>query len=224
MKNLLAIITVSLIFACLTGCEQQTQVSSDSKLSGQPDLQLSAIAKYIHPESGVYLTRQRYDIYISPKALKLTSFEPAGDIILTLQNGESDVSVDKPKRRMDKNLYDLITDPQIAKCILELQLAAIQEGGPQTSEPASQSEPLSFDGRLYDLAYQSDGVNLYKSRTSGRADLAILKNNTGNLACYGYNFQTVVQQKGLYASKIDIYDFSTSLDKKLIAQIEFSID
>ncbi len=221
MKNLLAIITVSLIFACLTGCEQQTQTSSDYKLSGRPDLQLSAIARYIHPDSGVYLTRQRYDIYTSPEGLKLTSFEPAGDIILTLQNGESDVSADKPKRRMDKNLYDMITDSQIAKCVLELQLAATQ--GADLSASA-QSEPLSFDGRLYDLAYQSDGVNLYKSRTSGRADLAVLKNSTGNLACYGYNFQTVVQQKGLYASKIDIYDNGTGLDKKLIAQIEFSIE
>jgi len=218
MKNLSVIIIASLAFSFLTGCQLQKRVKA--VITGQPDLRLSAIAQYVQQDGSRYLTRQQYDIYASPKAMIVASYEPVGDIILTLQNAQADVFAGKPKRRFDKQIYDLITNPQIAQAILELQLVSMQ-GTKPTGAP-TENETINFDGRLYELVYITDSMKLYKNKSTGMINLVIsTTNNTGNLVFYGYNYQTIVQQKNLYASKIDIYSYPTSLDKKLIAQIEF---
>jgi hypothetical protein len=127
--------------------------------------------------------------------------------VYTIQNGV-------PDKVSNKELYSLIMDKDIASGLLELYLAGMSGEKPAIGNI---DKSLVFEGKLYELAAHKSGVNLYYNKAAGKIDLAVSGTNKLYLL-HGYNYQKN-GQKGLYPSKLDIYQYRTDFDKKLIAQI-----
>jgi hypothetical protein len=213
MKKLTYILTAVILFGGLTGCQQQQKNETTGKIDTQTGLKLSCVAEFLRSDSGRYLTEQKCEISLNPKAIKLTAKEPFGEIAWSVQNGTYSVQKPLPGKVSDKEMYDLMMDREIAAGLLELYLAGLRE-------PASKAgkEILKFQGQIYEPAAKIGRVNLYRNQRSGKLDLV----TSGSDKLYlisGFNYQKTKGQKGFYPSKIDIYSYRSDFDKTLLAQI-----
>ena len=209
---------VAVLFFSLAGCQEQ-QSKKSSELERRADLKLSCVAEFLRSDGSRYLTEQRYEIFSSSKEIILTSKEPFGDVIWSVQNGGYTVQKGLPDKVFDKELYRLMMDKDIADGLLEIYIAGLFENPAAKTE----KESLNFDGKIYGLVRQTgSGVNVYSNKATGKLDLVTSgRNKTGKVyLIHGFNYQKIKGQNGFYPSRLDIYRYRADFDKELIAQID----
>ena len=213
MKKLISILAVSALLFISAGCQEKNRKQSDN-LVRKPELKLSCVAEYLRSDGSKYITEQKYEIFRNPDLITLKAKEPFGEIAWSVQNGVYTIQKGVPNKVSDKELYSLMMDKDIASGLLELYLAGMSGEKPAIGNIG---KSLTFEGKLFELAAQKSGVNLYRNKAAGKVDLAVSGINKLYLL-HGYNYQKN-GRKGLYPSKLDIYQYRTDFDKKLIAQI-----
>jgi hypothetical protein len=214
MKKLISILTVSALLLILAGCEEKNRKQSDN-LAGKPELKLSCVAEYLRSDGSRYITKQKYEIFRNSDSITLKAKEPFGEIAWSVQNGVYTIQKGVPNKVSDKELYSLIMDKDIAGGLLELYIAGVSGEKPAIGNIG---KSLVFEGKSFELAAQKSGVNLYRDKAAGKVNLAVAGTGNKLFLLHGYNYQKN-GQKGLYPSKLDIYQYRTDFDKKLIAQI-----
>jgi hypothetical protein len=215
MKKMVLILAASaLLFNC-SGCQEKNRKKS-TDLVRKPDLKLSCVTGYLRGDGSRYITQQKYEIFANPKTIILSAVEPFGKIIWSVQNGVYTVQKDVPEKVFAKELYSLMMDKDIANGLLELYLQGMAGG---TAAIGNSGKTLTFEGQLYEPITQNTGVTLYRNKAKGNVNLAL----SGAYLLHGFNYQKN-GQKGIYPSKLDIYLYHTDFDKKLISQINCSLD
>lgn len=222
MKKIIVLGT-ALILCSLFGCQKQQQKISVSEITGQPDIELSAVAQFLRKDGSRYLTQQQLEIYSAPRAIIFTANEPYGKVVWSVQNGEYAIK-GRTRKPFDIDIVKTMTDKDIAQGLLELYLAGLGNIQPKDSK-----ETLNFDGQIYEFAAQSEpNVNLYRNKSTGKLDLVTSGQNNGGKVYFihGYNYRKMRKTAGqdiFYASKVDIYLYRAGFEKELIAQISSSL-
>ena len=212
MRKLLSFLVAAVLLFGLAGCQERKSKDS-GKLEKQADLKLAVTAKFLRGDGSWYLTEQRQDISIEPKAIKITAKEPFGEIILTVQNGQFALKKSSQVNVFDEELFNLMTDEAICKALPELYLAEMKN--PQTK--SKQTGSFVFEGQVYDLVFSDQsGVEIYKNKSTQKNDL-VISSGKKRYVLWGYNY--IKFKEGRYfPSKIDVYVYNEGADRKLIAQ------
>jgi len=213
-----AVFIMSVVIVCVAGCQQQGK--DVAKITGQPDVRFSVVAQFLQKDGGQYLTRQQYEIYSDQRAMVLTSDEPYGKVVWSVQNGEYAMQKNQANRAFDKNLYNLMTNKNIAHGLLEIYLAGLGK-----IQPTAEKESLNFDGQTYELAAQAESdIKIYQNKSTGMLNLVKSgENNSGIYILRGYNYLKFDGQDSFYASKVDIYLCHADDDKELVGQVNCSL-
>jgi hypothetical protein len=219
MKKITAV--SALILFIFMGC-QQKQKNSPQKITAKPDIQLSVVAQYIRSDASRYITQQKYEIFSQPKAIFVSAAEPYGTVQWSVQNGI--YTPPNNKKIYDKETSAIMLDKDIAQGILELYLAGLKKV--QIQETA---ETFNFNGQIYEcVAKNEQNVKLFRNKKTGELDLVTAGNaaNGQFYIIFGYNSEKTgksTAQDEFYAKKVDIYLQTSTLDKKLIAQLNCSL-
>jgi hypothetical protein len=213
MKKSISILAVSALLFISVGCQEKNRKQSDN-IAEKPELKLSCVAEYLRSDGSRYITEQKYEIFRNSDLIMLKAKEPFGEIAWSVHNGAYTIQKGVPNKVSSKELYSLMMDKDIAGGLLELYLAGMSGEKPAVG---SAGKSLVFEGNLFELAAQKSGVTLYRNKGTKKVDLAVSGINKLYLL-HGYNYQKNGRNE-LYPSKLDIYQYRTDFDKKLIAQI-----
>lgn len=214
MKKLIFFLVAAVLLISSSGCQEQ-QSRDSSKQGSEADLRLAAAAKFLCSDGSWYLTEQKQEISIKPRAIKVTAKEPFSELILTVRGGRFIVKKSPYATVFDDELFSLMTNDTIYKSLLELYLAELKN---LQTEPG-QSGNIMFEGRAYELVFSDPGgTELYKNKATQRKELVISRKDKVRYVSYGYNYLKN-WEGGYFPSKIDIYIYYTDKsDKKMIAQ------
>jgi hypothetical protein len=215
MKKMVLILAASALLFICSSCQEKNR-KEGADLIRKPDLKLSCVAGYLRSDGSRYITAQKYEIFANPEGIILSAKEPFGKIVWSVQNGVYTVQEDAPANVFDKELFSLMMDKDIANGLLGLYLQGMAGGN---SAAGNSGKTLTFEGQLYEFVTQNTWVNLYRNKTTGKVNLAL----SGKYLLHGFNYQKN-GQKGIYPSKLDIYMYLTDFDKKLISQINCSLN
>jgi hypothetical protein len=213
MKKLLSFLVTTGLFFSLAGCQEGNHEDSGKLGGGQTDLKLASVAKFLRSDGSWYLTEQRHEIFAEPKAIRLTAKESFGEIIWTVQNGQSVIKKNPRTNVFDEELFKLMTDETISRGLLELYLAELES----SNVGSGQIDSFTFEGKVYEPVFSDrGGIELYKDKSTGRKDLVIFQGKK-RYVLYGYNYLKLEKDR-YFPSKIDIYIYNDKSDRKLIAQ------
>jgi hypothetical protein len=223
MKNLNTALLIAISFLVFAGCEQQQKKTTSQKILTKPDIKLSVVAQYIRSDSSKYITQQKYEIYSVPQSILINSVEPYGNVVWSVQNGI--YTEPKNKKFYDKELFGLMTNKDIAQSVLELYLAGL--GKIQIQQDG---ETFEFNGQVYEcVAKNEQNIKLFKNKKTGNLDLVTSGQDSSGqfFIIYGYNYEKMGknnEKSDFYATKVDIYLYKTAFDKKLLAQLNCSLN
>lgn len=221
---LISVLTISLITGCQQQKKKQAAVAKTPAIKAQPDLKLSAVAEYIRDDGSRYITQQQYEIYSNPSAITLVSNEPYGRVSWSVQQGVYNAPETNPSHAFDKNQFGLMVDKDIAQGLMELYLAGIGKVSLQKT-----NETLNFNGQIYEcVSVNSQNVKLFKNQKTGNIEISTSGSikNGGFFLFYGYNYKKISklgEADKFFASKVDIYDYKSLQDKKLLIQVNSSL-
>ncbi|HAL45092.1 MAG: hypothetical protein A2Y12_20140 [Planctomycetes bacterium GWF2_42_9] len=217
MKNLLIYsIVITGIFTIL-GCNKQQakkQPVQAAQIQVQPDIKVLAVAQYVQKEGSRYITHQHFQIFSAPQAIMLSADEPYGRVVWSIENGVFNAT--KSEKAIDKDVFNLMTSEEVAQGLMNLYLASL--GKIQIAETA---ETLDFDGKIYTLVAQNgQNVKFYKNKSTKYVDLVTVGQNKEGIYLFsGYNYLKLNQKEGqeaVYPSKVDIFLYRASYDKKML--------
>jgi hypothetical protein len=220
LNTVLVIVTLLFVFA---GCEQQQKKTTSQKILTKPDIKLSVVAQYVRNDSSKYITQQKYEICSDPQAILASAVEPYGNVVWSVQAGI--YTEPKNKNFYDKELFSLMTNKDIAQSVLELYLAGLEKVRIQDI-----SETLDFNGQVYEcVAKNEQNIKLFKNKKTGNLDLVTSghESNGQFFIIYGYNYEKMGknnEKSDFYATKVDIYLYKAAFDKKLLAQLNCSLN
>jgi len=222
MKKSLSFFVAAVLLFSSAGCQEQksknsgkpVELASAERIAArQADLKLACAAKFLRSDGSWYLTEQKHEIFIEEAAIELTTKEPSGEIILTVQNGRFSVRKNFKAGVFDEELFKFMTDEAICGALLELYLAELKS--PRTN--LRQTGSFTFEGQAYDLVCRDQsGVEIYKNKSTQRNDL-VISSGKKRYILYGYNYLKL-EKEGHFPSKIDIYVYNEGSDRKLVAQ------
>jgi hypothetical protein len=225
MKNILIYSIVLTGICILFGCNKQQakpQPTQTTQIQVQPDIKVSAVAQYVQKDGSRYITHEKFQIFSNPQAIMLSADEPYGKVVWSIQNGIYAGS--NSEKAIDKDVFNLMTSQEVARGLMNLYLASL--GKIQISETA---ETLDFDGKTYTLVAQNDpNVKFYKDKSTKNVDLVTVGQGKEGIYLFsGYNYLKLNQkegQQGLYPSKVDIFLYKASYDKKMLGQLNCLAD
>ncbi|MEN6385951.1 MAG: hypothetical protein ABFD79_12245 [Phycisphaerales bacterium] len=224
MRNLLIYSLVTTGIITFYGCEnQQKKEAAQAPQTAQiktvrPEYQFSAVAQYIRNDGSKYITQQHFQIASSPRAIMISAAEPFGNVVWSVENGIYSAP-QNTGRAIDKDVFALMTDKDIAIGIMELYLAAAGK-----VQAADTNEILNFDGKIYEQVATEGEAKVYRNKSTKTIDLVTSggQKNGGTYLFSGYNYEKILEngiEKGLYPSKVDIYLYKSAYDKRLLGQL-----
>ncbi len=222
MKKLSAIIVVVTLVFVFVGCQQQEKGDAP-KIAAKPVMKLSVVAQYIRSDSSKYITQQKYEIFSEPQAILMTAAEPYGNVVWSVQNGI--YAEPKNKNFYDRELFELMTNKDIAQGVMELYLAGLNKVQIQPTD-----ETFNFNGQVYEcVAKNEQNVKLFRNKRTGNLDLVTSGRDSNGqfFIIFGYNSEKTGktgEQAGFYAKKVDIYLHKAEFDKKLLAQLNCALN
>ncbi|MCE5340182.1 MAG: hypothetical protein LLF92_03530 [Planctomycetaceae bacterium] len=223
MKKLNSALLIIIPFLVLAGCEQQQKKTASQKILTKPDIKLSVVAQYVRNDSSKYITQQKYEIYSDPQSILISSVEPYGNVVWSVQNGI--YTEPKNKKFYDSELFSFMTNKDITQGVMELYLAGLEKVRIQDV-----GQTLDFNGQVYEcVAKNEQNVKLFKNKKTGKLDLVTSGQDSKGqfFIIYGYNYEKMGknnEKSDFYATKVDIYLYKAAYDKKLLAQLNCSLN
>ncbi len=223
MKKINSALLIAILFLVLAGCEQQQKKTTSQKILTKPDIKLSVVAQYTRGDSSKYITQQKYEIYSDPQSILISSVEPYGNVVWSVRNGI--YAEPKNKNFYDNELFGLMTNKDVTQAVMELYLAGLEKVRIQDV-----GQTLDFNGQVYEcVAKNEQNVKLFKNKKTGNLDLVTSGRDTQGqfFIIYGYNYEKMGksnEKSDFYATKVDIYLYKAAYDKKLLAQLNCSLN